>query len=38
MGTCDRHIEVISKLDDHEKRIRTLGINEAKIGEKINNL
>lgn len=38
MGTCDRHIEVVNKLDDHEKRIGNLEINEAKSGEKINNL
>tara|TARA_B100000965_G_C19329698_1_gene642455 strand:+ start:344 stop:562 length:219 start_codon:yes stop_codon:yes gene_type:complete len=38
MGPCDRHGEVISRLDDHEKRIGNLEVNEAKMGEKIENL
>lgn len=38
MGTCDRHQEVVNRLDDHEKRIGNLEINEAKMGEKIENL
>lgn len=38
MGICDRHQEVVSRLDDHEKRIGNLEINDAKMSEKIENL
>ncbi|WP_432662468.1 hemolysin XhlA family protein [Wukongibacter baidiensis] len=38
MSTCDRHQEVVNRLDDHEKRIGKLEINDAKMGEKIENL
>ncbi|MCT4566151.1 MAG: hemolysin XhlA family protein [Maledivibacter sp.] len=38
MGICDRHHEVVSRLDDHEKRIGNLEINDAKMSEKIENL
>ncbi|WP_432406760.1 hemolysin XhlA family protein [Wukongibacter sp. M2B1] len=38
MGTCDRHQEVVSRLDNYEKRIGKLEINDAKMGEKIENL
>ena len=38
MGTCDRHQEVVSRLDNHEKRIGQLEISDAKMGEKIENL
>jgi len=38
MGICDRHQEVVDRLDNHEKRIGKLEINDAKMGEKIENL
>lgn len=38
MGSCDRHQEVVSRLDNHEKRIGQLEISDAKMGEKIENL
>lgn len=38
MGTCDRHIEVVEKLDNHEKRIGKLEISDAKMAEKMENL
>ena len=38
MGICDRHQEVLNRLDNHEKRIGQLEINNANMGEKIENL
>ena len=38
MGPCDRYHEIVTKLDDHEKRIGTLEISDAKTSEKIQNL
>lgn len=33
MGSCDRHQEVIDRLDNHENRIKDLEISDAKMGE-----
>ncbi len=38
MSPCDRHQEIIDRLDNHERRIGNLEISEAKMGEKIENL
>lgn len=38
MGNYNRHQEVTNRLDAHEKRISNLEINDAKMGEKIENL
>lgn len=38
MSVCERHEEIIEKLDDHEGRIRKLEISDAEMGEKIKNL
>lgn len=38
MGSCDRHQEVIDRLDNHENRIKDLEISDAKMGEKLDNL
>ncbi|SHH76145.1 Haemolysin XhlA [Caloranaerobacter azorensis DSM 13643] len=38
MGVCERHEEIMEKLDNHESRIVQLEINDAKMGEKIQNL
>lgn len=38
MHTCDRHKELVDQLQNHEKRISSLEISDAKTGEKIQNL
>lgn len=38
MGICDRHEELANRLDNHEKRIGNLEINDAKMSGKIENL
>jgi hypothetical protein len=36
--SCERHYEIVEKLDDHERRIVQLEINDARTGEKIQSL
>ncbi len=38
METCERHGEIAKCLDEHEKRITSLEISDAKILEKIESL
>lgn len=38
MSACDRHQEIVNKLENHEKRIGKLEISDAKMGEKIESL
>lgn len=38
MENCNRHHEVVNRLENHEIRIKDLEISDAKLGEKIDNL
>jgi len=38
MNACERHQEIVNRLDNHADRIRQLELNDAKTVEKIENL